>query len=174
MDFNTILTALFELIHVGSAALWFGGGIYAFMLLKADIAGDLAVAARYNAQVDRLSKVGMLMPIAAMGTAIGGLLLYGITTYWNRGMTSGIGSIIFHLGVLAGLVATVHGAVSFGKPGREIKRLSAEAVSGDGVANPAKITELNGVLEGYHSMLNLHVGLVVFAFICMTIGSRIP
>ena len=174
MDFNTILTALFELIHVGSAAIWFGGGLYAFMLLRADIAGEMAVAARYNSQIARLSKVRLLLPIGAMGTAIGGLLLYGITNYWTRGMTSGIGSIIFHIGVLAGLVATVHGAISFGKPTREINRLSAEAVSGDGVANPTKITELNSVLDSYNSMLNLHFGLVTLAFICMTIGSRIP
>ena len=136
MEFNTILTALFELIHVGSAALWFGGGIYAFMLLKSDIAGDLAVSARYNAQVARLSKVGLTLPIAAMGTAVGGLLLYGITTYWTRGMTSGIGSMIFHLGVLAGLAATVHLAIAFGKPGREIngcrRKPSAEMAAPSG------------------------------------------
>lgn len=170
---SPILNALFELIHVGSAALWFGGGIYAFMLLKSDIAGDLAVTARYNVQVSRLSKVGLILPAAAMGTAVGGLLLYGSLQYWEFGFSS-IGRIIFHIGVVAGLAATVHGAISFGKPGREIKRLSAEAVSGDGVADPTKITELNGVLDSYHNMLNIHVGLVVLAFICMTIGTRIP
>lgn len=174
MDFNTILRVLFELIHVASAALWFGGTIYALLLVKADIDGDAAVTARYITQVNRLSKVGLMMPIAGAGTVVGGLLLYGITNYWTRGMTSGIGSIIFHVGVLAGLAATVHGAVGFGKLGREIRLLSAAGVSSDGVTNPTKLSELHQNLSKYMDTLNIHVGLVVLSFICMVIGSSIP
>ncbi len=172
MDGNTILVALLKLVHVSAAAFWFGGGLYLYMLAKADLAGDFAVAARYNAMIARVSKVGLGMPIASMTTTVVGILLYIVMGYYNRGF-GGLGSIIFHIGVLAGIAATAHGATSFGKSVGEISRLTTAAVGADGSVNQVALGELNTAQKSIVSALNIHVILVVVAFSGMVLGSTI-
>lgn len=170
MDF---LVPLIRALHVIAAGVWFGGGLYAWMLTHADAAGDQVVVARYSAQLRRVSKVALLMPVSAMGTALFGLLSYGMMRYWERGVFSGFGSIIFHLGVVLGLAATVHGAMAFGKSNREIAELTDAAINADGTTNADKIQGMTAANEKMLQTLNIHSALVIGAFICMTLGAHV-
>ena len=102
---NDIFVVLLKLIHVGAAAFWFGAGLYATTLFKADLAVDFAVASRYNVMISRVSKIALGLPIASLSTTVAGILLYAVSGYSGRGFGS-FGSIIFHIGVLAGIGAT--------------------------------------------------------------------
>lgn len=168
-----IVSALLQVVHVCAAGIWFGGGIYLYMMAKADLAGDFALATRYNAMIARVSRIGVLMPIASITTTVAGVLVYGAVGYHNRGFGS-LGSIVFHVGVLAGIVATVHGATSFGKAMQGVSKLTADSVAADGTVNASALAELTTAQEKITAALNIHVALVVLAFVCMVFGASYP
>lgn len=172
MDLNTLLIALLKLIHVAAAAIWFGAGLYLYSLAKADLADDFALATRYNAMLMRNTKTGLWMPVASLTTTVVGVLLYLIAGYYNRGF-GGLGSIIFHLGVLLGIAATVHGGMKFGSTARAIADLTRASVNADGTMNNTELSKLNTAQQGMLDALNIHVIIVVGAFVCMVLGSTI-
>jgi hypothetical protein len=112
----------------------------------------------------------LLMPISSISTALFGILSYVFMRYWNVGVFTDFGTIVFHVGVVLGIVAFVHGAVSFSKLGRELNTLYAAAVNADGTTNPEPVAALNNTLASFGTTLNIHAAMVIAAFICMTVG----
>ncbi|MBK9123121.1 MAG: hypothetical protein IPM16_08370 [Chloroflexi bacterium] len=164
-----ILEVLFRWIHVGAAAYWVAVGFFQWQVMRAEARMEAATWISYNRKLYSASKLALGMPISALLTTVGGIVLYGVEQYWNRGFGS-IGSIVFHIGVVAGLLAFGHGATAIGKSSNAIA--DALKTAGD---NPTadQIAGVQAAVDKQMRMMPAHFALAAVAFLSMIFGASI-
>ncbi|GIK28791.1 MAG: hypothetical protein IT298_11590 [Chloroflexi bacterium] len=164
-----ILVVLFRWIHIGAAAYWVAVGFVEWQTLRADASMQAATWIAYKRQLGAVSKLALGMPVSAILTVVGGVVLYGIEQYWNRGFGS-LGSIVFHIGVVAGLLAFGHGASAISKSSDAI----ANALKGAGDSPTAdQIAAVQAAVDKQLRQLPAHFALAAVAFLCMVAGTTI-
>ncbi|GIK28792.1 MAG: hypothetical protein BroJett007_19300 [Chloroflexota bacterium] len=165
-----ILAVLFRWIHIGAAAYWLAAGFYQWQVMRAEASMEAATWISYNRKLYAASKLAIGMPISVLLTTVAGVVLYGLAQYWNRGFGS-FGSILFHVGVLAGLAAFGHGIAVLSKSSKAIGQALRSA--GD---NPSKeqIATVQAAVDNHLKLQPLHYALVAAAFLLMIAGASIP
>lgn len=164
-----ILVVLFRWIHVGAAAYWVAVGFYQWQVMRAEASMEAATWVPYNRKLYAASKLALGMPLSALLTTVGGVVLYGVQQYWNRGFGS-FGSIVFHIGVVAGLLAFGHGVSAVGRSSMAIANALKNA--GD---NPTteQIATVQGAVDKQMRQLPAHFAMAAVAFLCMVAGTSI-
>lgn len=166
-----VLIVLFRWIHIGAAAYWLAVGGYQFLLNRDEMKIDDGTVVKYHAALSRVSKLALGMPIAAVLTTVAGVALYGVLRYQTRGFTS-LGSIIFHIGVLAGVIAFIQGATQLARASSALSK-ALKAVDLTNITQ-AQVDTVKLVYSAMEKVLTQHMIVIVIAFLCMTAGASIP
>lgn len=124
---------LLRIIHVGSAMVWFGGGILAGFFLQptADALGKAGQP--FMGHLVNRRRMGIFFPIVAGLTILSGGALYwrdsgGLSITWITSPT-GLG---FTIGAIAAIVAFVLGFILIGPGVAEQTAVQNEVARGDG------------------------------------------
>jgi hypothetical protein len=166
-----ILIVLFRWVHIGAAAYWFAVGGYQFLLNRDEMKIEYGTVVKYYAALGRVSKLALGMPIAAILTTLAGVALYGVLGYHNRGFAT-LGSIVFHIGVLAGVIAFIQGATQIARASTAV----SNALKTVDLTNTtqAQVDAVKLVYAAMEKTLTQHMIIIVVAFLCMTAGTAIP
>lgn len=169
MDIRELLVVLFRWIHIGAAAYWIAAGFVEWQTMRVDASMNATTWIPYRRQLNMVSKLALGMPISAILTTVGGIVLYLLGETWNRGFGS-FGSIVFHVGVVAGLLAFGHGATAIGKSSNGIEHALKDA--GDS-PSAEQIATVQAAVDKQMRQLPAHFALVAVAFLCMIFGASI-
>lgn len=121
------LVIFFRIIHVGAAMTWFGGAMVSAFFLQPTAEALGPTGQPFMEHLMKRRKLGILFPIAAALTILGGAVLYwidsdGLQWAW---ITSAPG-LAFTIGGVAAIVAFVGGAVLIGPSIAELTTVQGE------------------------------------------------
>lgn len=122
-----LLAVLFRLLHIVPGALWVGAGaLLVFVLDPLVPRMGQKDAHTFTRHLYLRSIFGRYFPILGGVATLAGFLLYGVISAHKAYTFDSPAGIVFHVGVVAGLLAAVWGGAREGRLSKQLARLSAE------------------------------------------------
>jgi hypothetical protein len=163
--------AILRLLHVGGAVIWFGWGFVTdFITDRAVRVSGANGAVTWGNYITRTGQHILLPVVATVTVAAGGWLLYEIGGFEEGFMETRFG-VVLSIGMTAGVIAWVWGAIKYAPIGKKVGAVMAEI--GDGEATAEQVGQLDALRKqstrtGYVSMT-----LLVIALVTMTIARNV-
>ncbi|NDJ34069.1 MAG: hypothetical protein GYB64_05340 [Chloroflexi bacterium] len=167
----TILVAILRLAHIVLGMIWVGFGALTAWILHpaADQLGEKGLAMLRSFY--GYSRFTMVMPIAAIGTTLAGLILWPLRTSSNLLdllAFSTTGDVVMVIGAVVGLLAFGHGAGATGRFSGVFAEAARRYDQNPTPAHEQALQEAKGKLT-LHS--NISAWLALVAVVCMA-GAR--
>lgn len=117
--------AIFAILHVIAAALWFGMVFYHRIVLLPILDDDPEAGANVLRRMIEKRSYGIAMQGAAGMTVFAGLILYGIGRFWEQGLITTYG-ILLHTSAVLGLIAFFLTTFGYAPVSPRIKNLAVD------------------------------------------------
>ena len=157
----------FRILHVMSAAFWFGAAVFLSRFLVPSIKAAGPAGNPVMEQLTRVRKLPIWMMSAAMLTILSGLVLfwYNSAGFTNEWMGSGSGKA-FGGGALFGILAAIIGIGGAMPAGRKLGMIGADLRTRGTPPSPqevANVAQLQGKLQRIGDIVALLLVIALFA-----------
>ncbi|HUR61530.1 MAG TPA: hypothetical protein VM286_04120 [Candidatus Thermoplasmatota archaeon] len=140
------IAILLRFLHIGAGITWVGSAFFVLAVLDPMAVRIGAVEAhRIHRHLVLRSKFGALFPIAGITTVVAGFVLYWRVHAQDAWPMSTSAGIVFHVGVLFGVLALVWGGAMEGRLLGKVRKLSTAMEGGKPTA--AQETEFTGLVH---------------------------
>jgi uncharacterized membrane protein len=162
---------LLRIIHVGSAMIWFGGGILAGFFLQPTAEALGKAGQRFMDHLVNRRRMGIFFPIVAGLTILSGAALYyrdsaGLSITWITSPT-GLG---FTIGAIAAILAFVLGFILIGPSVAEQTAVQNELARGDGEPTEAQRRRLERAARRIQLANRIDLPLLLVAGLSMAVA----
>lgn len=159
------IAILLRFLHIGAAISWVGSAFFVLAILDPMAMRMGPVEAnRLHRHLVLRSKFGVFFPVTAILTVVAGLVLY----WWVNPGIKALGStqgIVFHVGVLFGILALIWGGSMEGRLVGKMRKLS-EAIQGN--PTPAQEQEFTAIAHKLSSANKVSGVLLIIAMFGMS------
>lgn len=159
-------------LHILLGIVWIGfGSMLAWVLHPAaDKAGEKGLAMLRTFYSN--STIGAIMPVAALGTTLAGLILWGIRADgMDLSAFGATGDMVMAVGALAGVLAFGHGASATGRYTRLFTKASQDY---DANPNQTNLQSLQQVKAKFFTHTNISAWLALVSVVCMSSARYLP
>lgn len=134
-----ILMIILRLIHIFSGVFWAGGAFFLVSVLGPTVQEAGPEGGRFMQRLASGGRMTPLFTLAAILTALSGILMYLILGRWNTIGTPG--GVLLAIGALAGLAAFGHGFSVQGRASQRMAALAKEMAARNGPPTPEQMAE---------------------------------
>ncbi|HEX2066051.1 MAG TPA: hypothetical protein VHI93_04480 [Candidatus Thermoplasmatota archaeon] len=160
-----ILVVLLRFVHIAAAVAWAGSAFFVLSILDpmgARIgAGESGRLARH---LVLRSRFALFFPAVAITTVVAGLVLYGYVGGHRLYSMSSASGLVFHAGVLFGILAVAWGGAMEGRTLGQVRRLAERMEGAPTAAQEQELTALQRRLTAHNRVSGV---LLLAALFCM-------
>jgi uncharacterized membrane protein len=139
------IAILLRFLHIGAGITWVGSAFFVLAILDPMAARiGAAEANRIHRHLVLRSKFSAFFPITAITTVVAGLVLYWRVHAQDNWPMSTSAGIVFHVGVLFGILALIWGGAMEGRLLGKVRKLSTAM---EGKPTPAQDTEFTALVH---------------------------
>ncbi|HEX2065985.1 MAG TPA: hypothetical protein VHI93_04150 [Candidatus Thermoplasmatota archaeon] len=161
-----LLAILLRFVHIGAAVAWAGSAFFVLSIL--DPMGA-RIGPAENGRITRhlvlRSKFSIFFPVVAITTVVAGQALYGYVGGHRLYPMSSAAGVVFHVGVLFGILAVAWGGAMEGRTLGQVRKLAERMGSAPTSAQEQEFSALQGRLAGYNRVSGV---LLLVALFCMS------
>lgn len=160
------LIVLLRVIHIFSAVLWVGGGLFFISVIAPTVRDAGPDGGKFMLWVARQGRLARTFAAASGTTFLSGLILYPLLTYHDRLGT--ISGIVLTIGAVFGLLGFLHGIFITGRMSGQMTAIAQEIAGKQGPPAPEKLQAMQalGAKQGeaaVHSVIMTSLALLFMA-----------
>jgi cytochrome c553/uncharacterized membrane protein len=159
---------IFRLIHIVSAAFWFGAGLFMVLFFLPTVRTMGADGQRFVQTFFKVTRFEIAMPVSAVLTTLAGVALYyRVSGHFNSDWMSSTAGVVLSVGAVAGLSAAAHGGAAIAPNTRKIVVLADELGEQGTPPTDQQLSLMRDLQKRAWVNGLVSAGLIAFAMICM-------
>jgi cytochrome c553 len=159
---------VFRLIHIASAAFWFGAGLFTVLFFEPTARVMGADGQRFVHTFFKVTRFEIAMPVAAVLTTLAGVALYyRVSGHFNADWMSSTAGVTLSVGAVAGISAAAHGGAVIGPNTQKMAALADELAEQGTPLTDQQLALMRDLQRRARMHGLISAGLIAFAMICM-------
>jgi len=160
------LMVVLRLIHILSGAFWVGSSIFLGIYISPTVASTADAGQRFMGHLVTKRKVTVAISIAAVLTALAGILLYWIDSTSTSGWSTTPEGLVFSIGAFFGIIGFVFGILV----GRNVGLLGKIASEVQGKPTPEQASVIQAAQKQLKVVAPVSMISLILALACMAIA----